>query len=102
MAQWEAIYDSLVLWGKDIRHREGPISIQQKPIEIPGAVIMLSVGRGHLRGREDSCVRAVVQACLSQLRPWHSTAQTAQWVPHIPFIVFTGQSLILEREYCTL
>lgn len=47
MAQWEAIYSSLVLWSKDIRRREEePISIQQELIEIPGAGIVLSMGKG--------------------------------------------------------
>lgn len=48
MAQWEALYHSLVLWGKGIRLREeGAISIQQRLVETPGA----GMGRGQLRAQ---------------------------------------------------
>lgn len=85
----------LVLWGKDIRTREeGPVSAQQKRTEIPGASIVLSMGRG-------SCVRAAVQACLSQLRPWHCTARTRQRAPHTP-LSSQGRPLAPDWEHCAL
>lgn len=85
----------LVLWGKDIRTREeGPISAQQKRTEIPGASIVLSMGRG-------SCVRAAVQACLSQLWPWHCTARTRQRAPHTP-LSSQSRPLAPDWEHCAL